>query len=268
MTKQNELDFIEGILRRSGALLLSVFGAHITSRKKQVHSQIVTDLDVASEELLIAEITQKYPASSIIAEESGFVQKDLDDVWIIDPIDGTSNFANGLPWFGVMVAHMINNEVVASGIYLPVSDEMYLADTGGAYKNGRSFTTIASEDPADVLVAFGTDGSSRSFAVAKKGRLFAAILPHVLNIRSTNSAVDYVYTVEGKMGGLISLEGRIWDIAPIVLLAHNAGCMVTDIEGKTIDIKITKENIERNFTLLLAVKSFHAVFLRLSREVL
>lgn len=248
----NELLFIEKILRESGDLIMCSFGGRIITQRKKEKSQLVTELDIASEKLLIASITKQYPQSSIVAEESGFVQKDSEDVWIIDPIDGTSNFANGLPWFGVMVAHVVNSKAISSGIYLPVTDELYLAEIGrGAYKNGKKFTVLLHDDLSLCLIAFGTDGSDKSLPVAAKGKLFSATLPHVLNVRSTNSAVDYVYAVEGKLGGLINLENRIWDIAPIIPLGIEAGCRISDIYGEEIQLVINEKNIAKNFTLVL-----------------
>ncbi len=267
MRSGSELPFIESILRTSGKLLMLHFGDRIVAKRKTEKSQIVTVIDVASEKLLIKQIVKKYPKSSILAEESGFVEKDPNDVWIIDPIDGTSNFANGLPWFGVMVAHVMYGVAVSSGVYLPVSDEMYLAAKGeGACKNGKKFSVLEQDDLSLSLIAFGTDGSEKSFPVDIKGKMYAAILPMVLNIRTTNSIVDFVYAAEGKLGGLICLESRIWDIAPIIPIAIEAACMVTDSKGKMINLEITKENIIRNYTLLLASTQIHPQLLKLVRD--
>lgn len=261
---QTELAFIEKALRESGALVMASFGPHIATKQKTEKSQLVTDLDLASEKLLVAAIQKAYPHSSIVAEESGFIQKNSEDTWIIDPIDGTSNFASGLPWFGIMVAHVISGEVVTSGIYLPVTQEMYVAESGkGAFKNGIQFSTIKQNDLSLCLIGFGTDGSEKSFDFSTKGALYAALLPHVLNIRSTNSAVDYVYAAEGKLAGLINLENRIWDIAPILAIAKESGCIVTDVQGMEISLVVTEESIAGNFTLLLAPPAIHSQMLQI-----
>lgn len=267
MDQDREPAFIERILRQSGALILQSFGRQVHSKRKDDRSQIVTDLDIASEQLLIAAITKQYPKSSIVAEESGFVERDLNDVWIIDPIDGTSNFASGIPWFGVMVAHVVRSTAVSSGIYLPVSDEMYLASRGeGAWKNGKALRVSGHTNLSDVLVAYGTDGSEKSYPLRVKGDLFQALLPKVLNLRCTNSAVDYVYAAEGKLGGLINLENRIWDVAPIIPIAQEAGCTVSDVTGASIDLQVDRHSVAKNFTLLLASPSLHASLLRVINE--
>jgi myo-inositol-1(or 4)-monophosphatase len=258
MFQDQELLFIERILRKAGAHVLAFSGERIASTRKQEMSQIVTSVDVSSEELLIAEIRQQYPSSGIVAEESGLMKGQRDDYWIIDPIDGTSNFANGLSWFGVMVAHVIGREIQASGIYLPVSDEMYLAKSGiGAFKNGKKFRVREHSDLSLLLLGFGTDGSTRSMNPDMKGKLYASLLRRVLNIRTTNSAVDYAYAVEGKFGGLINLENKIWDIAPIIPLAKEAGCIATDIKGQGISCIISDAIVEQNFTLLVAGEAMH-----------
>lgn len=255
---EDELLFIEKILRESGDLIMRSFGGRITTRQKKEKSQLVTELDIASERMLIASIAKYYPQSSIIAEESGFTKKSLRDVWIIDPIDGTSNFANGLPWFGVMVAHIVDDKAISSGIYLPVTDEMYLAEIGkGAYKNGKSFTVSSHDDLSLCLIAFGTDGSEKSMPLKNKANIFQHLIPQILNFRSTNSIVDYCYIVEGKLGGGITLESRIWDVAPIIPIAVEAGCLVSDIHGEEIRLVINENNIAKNFTLVLGCKLIH-----------
>ncbi|MDP3941589.1 MAG: inositol monophosphatase [bacterium] len=258
MHQGSEVFVIEEILKKAGTVVLASFGQRVEAERKDERSQIVTKVDVASERIIIQDIVKHFPHASIVAEESGFTQKDPDDIWIVDPIDGTSNFANGLPWFGVMIAHVIGGEVFSSGIYLPVTDEMYVAQIGnGAYKNGKRFTTVVHTDLSLCLVAFGTDGSEKSFSLSRKGRIYAALLPHVLNIRTTNCAVDYVYAVEGKLGGLINLENRIWDIAPILPIAREAGCEITDTEGNPVSVRVTSETIKKNFTLVCAQKTIH-----------
>jgi len=269
MQDQGELLFIEEILRGAGTITLASFGKRIESARKQEPSQIVTEIDIATEKYIIQALMERYPESSIVAEESGFVQRDLGDVWIIDPIDGTSNFASGIPWFGVMMAHIVRGKPVASGIFLPVSNEMYLAEIGKcAYRNSKKIIAPRREELSDMLVAYGTDGSSNSLVPKVKGELYAALLQRVLNLRTTNSAVDYVYAAEGRLGGLIALENRIWDIAPLIPIATEAGCVITDIHGETIDLRITSENVAKNYAIIVANPQIHAELVRIVATVL
>jgi myo-inositol-1(or 4)-monophosphatase len=264
-----DLQFIDTTLRQAGSLILSAFGGKIQSAQKKEKSQIVTELDLASEKLIIEAIKKSYPQSSVLAEESGLLVGDATDYWIVDPIDGTSNFANGMPWFGVMMAHVYQGEAVSSGIYLPVSNEMYLGERyNGAYKNGTRFVVRKEEDIAKTLVAYGMDGSEVSCSRHKKAEIFEALLPNVLNLRSTNSAVDYAYAAEGRLGGLINLENRIWDIAPVLPIALEAGCKVSDVFGKPISFQKEHLNASRNFTLLLASGPLHAALLTIIRPIL
>lgn len=268
MSDEKQLVFIEETLRSAGDLVLGAFGERVTSSKKQDRGQIVTAVDLASEERIIQHIAKKYPESSILAEESGYVLRNPEDVWVIDPIDGTSNFANGIPWFGIMVAHVVRGESVASGIFLPVSNEIYVAEKEkGAYKNGKRMRVFMQKSLSEVLIAYGTDGSERSYSYAAKGRLYEALIPKVLNLRCTNSAVDYAYAAEGKLGGLINLENRIWDIAPVIPIATEAGCLVSDIEGGILDLRIDKGTATKNFTLLLSSEPLYAELLRISKPV-
>lgn len=259
MKDVREIAFIEEILQKSGELVMRSFGSHVASKRKAEKSQLVTELDIASERLLLSFIEKSYPQSSLIAEESGFVKKQLDDAWIIDPIDGTSNFANGLPWFGIMVAHVLMGRVFSSGIYLPASGEMYVAEEGkGAFKNGKVLQNPPLEDLSLCLVGFGADTAEKSMPISQKGKIYSAILPNVLNIRSTNSALDYVYAVEGKLGGLLNLENRMWDIAPILTIAKESGCVATDIYGQQVHFTIDEGSFSKNYTLLLGSPKIHS----------
>lgn len=261
---RNDAQMIEDILRDSGKLILKDFGSLLSVRKKRESSQIVTEVDIATERIILSAIEKAYPRSSILAEESGFLQKDPNDIWVIDPIDGTSNFSHGLPWFGVMIARMIQGEVTCSGIYLPTTEEMYIAQKGkGAWKNGKKFFVKEPQKLSLSLIAFGTDGSENAFTIAQKAKVFFVLLPKVLNIRMTNSAVDYVYTAEGKISGLISLENKIWDIAPIYLIAKEAGCVVTNIFGESIDFRLDPSAYNKNFNIVFAHMKIHTILIRL-----
>lgn len=250
--------FIEGLLRESGKLVMSSYGSVIETTQKDEPSQIVTKVDIASEQLITTKIAEKFPNHSIIAEESGFVDKKNEYVWIIDPIDGTSNFAKGLPWFGIMIALLHNFEPVAAGIYVPVTDELYFAEKGkGAYRNSMRFTAPQEVLLKDSLIAFHFDPSTNEHEQEALTKIFTKLVPAVRNLRSTNSAVDYAYVSEGKLGGLIGCTGKIWDVAPVSLIAKEAGLIVTEHTGLPLDLSITKDTVKKNFTLVVGSPNIH-----------
>lgn len=244
--------FIEKIVRESGEIVKASFGEIVPSTRKIEKTQIVTDIDVASERLLIERITQTFPLSGIIAEESGFIETKDNSYWVIDPIDGTSNFANAIPWFGVMVAYIQDHSVTDSGIYLPITDEMYSASVNtGAYKNGVLIKKPRTVTLSESLVSLCFSGGGNE-QIERESVFLQRISPHVLNIRSTNSAYDYAYAAEGKLAATINQVNKIWDIAPISLIAREAGMKVSDIQGNPLHFSLTEEEYHKNYSIVIA----------------
>jgi myo-inositol-1(or 4)-monophosphatase len=255
-------EFIEKILRESGEVVRQSFGEIVPSTKKLEKTQIVTEVDIASERLLIERIIKEFPNSGIIAEESGFILSKDTTYWIIDPIDGTSNFANAIPWFGVMVAFVIDHSVTDSGIYLPMSGETYSATLNkGAYKNGIKIQPPRTVSLSESLVSLCF--SSDETLIQKEGKLFTTLSPHVLNIRSTNSAYDYAYAADGKFAATINLTNKIWDVAPVSLIAKESGMNVYDSEGNPLHFALTDETYEKNYTLIISNPSISEELLQL-----
>lgn len=243
--------FIKTILLESGDIIRQSYGEVLPAKRKIEKSQLVTEIDVASERLLIERIIRAFPHSGIIAEESGYIPSRDDSYWIIDPIDGTSNFANALPWFGIMIALIKNHAVHDSGIYLPITDELYLASQAeGAYKNDKKITVPRDVNLADSLISICF--SSTEETIDKEIDLVKKLSPHILNIRTTNSAYDYAYAAEGKLACVINLSNKIWDIAPVMLIAKEAGMHVSDSEGNPLRFSLTEELYEKNYTFCIS----------------
>lgn len=263
-----DLGFVEQVLRDAGKLVMSKFGGFQNYQQKEDPSQIVTEVDITSEHLIISEIERLYPTDSIIAEESGFKNKNSEFVWIIDPIDGTSNYASGIPWFGIMVGRAKNWEVESAGIYLPFSDEMYLATKGqGSFKNGKKFTNILEKDLSKKLVSYSLDSNKDTKKTDFEVKIIRKLIPHIKNLRTTNSITDFVYAAEGKLGAAINQNTKIWDIASAILLANEAGCIVYDIEGRPIDLKVDERNYLKNFTIIIANQGLFNEVLKLIKQI-
>jgi len=244
-------EFIEKTLSESGELVKASFGDIVPSQKKIEKSQIVTAVDVASERLIIERIIREYSRSGIIAEESGFIQSKNQSYFIVDPIDGTSNFANAIPWFGIMIAYIVDNQLECAGIYLPMTDEMYIAQKDkGATKNGSQIPKPKDVMLSDSLVSFCF--SSEHENSSREAACITNLSPKVLNLRTTNSAYDYAYAAEGKLAATINFRNKIWDIASVTLIANEIGCFVSDTYGKPISFDITEEGYMANYTLLVS----------------
>lgn len=258
------LSLIEAMLRNSGKIAMERFGEVFTYKTKQDPRQVVTEVDLASEKQIIDAISASYPTHSIIAEESGFTDKNSPYTWIIDPIDGTSNYSRGLPWFGVMIALLKDYAPLVSGIFLPVTNELYVGGRGtGLLKNGKPVKLPEEALLQRSLVSYCiSSGDDRDFN-AFEARIIERLSAKALSLRTTNSALDYAYAAEGKLAATINLENKIWDIAPVILLAKEAGCIVTDSDGGELALRVTKETYMKNFSLVIAHPQVHAALIAL-----
>lgn len=255
--------FIENILKDSAEVALESFGKITSFAQKDDPNQIVTEVDLTIEKKIISEIEKNFPDHSIIAEESGYLNKNSEYTWIIDPLDGTSNYAAGIPWFGIMIALLKNWEAVVSGIRLPITQEMYVAQKGnGAWKNGTKLI-VQEKELKDSLVSFCADKVSSTDEQNKIANLYKKIFSKARNIRATNSADDYVYAAEGALGGAVNLNNKIWDVAPIIQIVKEAGGIITDLKGAEIDLRVNENTYTKSYQVVIGNKSTHPQLLKL-----
>ena len=245
-------------LTRAGEILRENFG-HISGYEiKESQSSIVTKADIDSEKAIIQMIQQKFPAHNTLGEETGFQNRGSEFTWVIDPLDGTSNFAAGIPWFGVIICVLKNSVPVLAGCYLPVQDLIYLAEKGkGATCNGKKIVVSEETNLKNVLLAYSLDYSEEKRKTEQETKLIGRLVGNIRNLRSTNSVIDFCYTAEGKLGGCLNQTTKIWDIAGPALLIEEAGGKVTDINGNSFDFAISQNNYNKNFTIVAAGKTLH-----------
>jgi myo-inositol-1(or 4)-monophosphatase len=261
--KQTILDCV----RPAGEILLRYLGKDSNARCKGDHSNVVTDADLESERWIVGQIRARFPRHSIIAEETGYARQGSEFTWVIDPLDGTSNFAAGLPWFGVLVAVLQNASPIMAAMYLPVTDTLYFSEKGqGVWRDGTRVQVTPETDPLNVLCAYGLDAS----ADEEQSRGQAGLLHHVANgvrnIRASNCLLDFCYTIDGRFGGCVNLNTRIWDIAPLALMLPEAGGVLTELSGAGIVFRLGEEPFDRNYTVLGASRALHPKLLALVRR--
>jgi myo-inositol-1(or 4)-monophosphatase len=238
-------------LRLSGDLLLELFNKPMDIRYKGSQSSIVTEADVASERMIIGRIRDSFPAHNIISEESGLTDNGSEFTWVIDPLDGTSNFASGIPWFGVMIAVLKNNRPVIGGAYLPVEDKLFLAEAGrGATRNGEPLAVLANRDMKDSLMAFCMDHTLDAAFLSRGIEIYRKLVERSRNIRSTNSLVDFLFVAEGKFGGVINMNTKIWDIAALSLIITEAGGVLKNVGGDDIEFSVDEKIIQEVFPVI------------------
>lgn len=238
-------------LKFSGEKLLEYFNKPIEIKQKESQSSIVTEADIESEAIIIGLIQKRFPEHNIISEERGFINNRSEYTWIIDPLDGTSNFASGIPWFGILISVFKENTPVMGGAYLPVQDILYFAESGkGAFRNGNPLPKLENKDLKDSLIAFCVD-YTEDIAFLNRGiEIFKYIVKGSRNIRSTNSLIDFIYVAEGKFGGVLNLFTKVWDISGLGLIISEAGGLMKNIDGNDIQFSIGEELVEENFPVI------------------
>lgn len=219
---------------------------------------IVTHVDHEAERTIRRIIRRSYPSHAVLGEEFGHVGPRTGPLWIVDPLDGTTNFTIGSPFFGTMIAVIVNRQIECGVITLPMFHETYIASRGrGARRNGRRIHVSKTSrlDESIVSVGFTHDRVSMRRALAIHGKIFA----HVRNVRQFGSgAVSYAYAASGKVEAtLIPEPVSRWDVAAGVLLVREAGGTVTDLRGKPWTLR-TEEVLASNGRI-------HAKLLRLIR---
>src|SRR3989344_6444134 len=225
--------FIKRITKKAGKAVLKRFGKDDVHYYKSKHAyDAVTKADLLSEKIIIPEILEKYPAHSILSEEEGEINSGSDYRWIIDPIDGTMNFASSVPMFGIMVCLAHKNVVKLSAIYLPVTDELFFAKAGkGAYLNGKRIYCSETKS-LDTSTGCGFVGSrKRTMNFVKK--LLGVVRGEGLFLNSFGCiSMNSCYVACGRKDWAVSLYGEIHDFAPTYLILKEAGCTVTNCRGE------------------------------------
>ncbi|MCU1288266.1 MAG: Inositol-monophosphatase [Acidobacteria bacterium] len=233
------LNFAIETAREAGQILLEKFGKKINiSLKGEIN--LVTEADLASEKLIIEKIRSHYPKHDILAEESGESVVTIDGdhkwKWIIDPLDGTTNYAHGYPCFCVTLALEHNGEIVIGATFDPTRDEMFSAEKGqGANLNNRRIRVSETEKLGDALIVTG-------FSYDFKGKEnFARHLNDFFMSsrgvrRDGSAAIDMAYVACGRFDGFWEEGLNPWDVAAGKLLIEEAGGTVSYYDGSPFSV--------------------------------
>lgn len=217
----------ETAARRAGALVLERFRTDVAVSLKG-RANVVTDADLASERLILDYVTAEYPEFGVLSEESAPVTGASPYTWVIDPIDGTRNFAEGIPHFCVVVAIAAGDAVMAGVTYDPVRDELFAAQQGmGAYCNGERIAVSDRSEIGDAILGFdlGYDFDQAKLLLEMLG----GIWPQVSGYRLMgSSALSIAYAAAGRIDLYCHHNLSAWDIASGILLAREAGGLVLD----------------------------------------
>jgi myo-inositol-1(or 4)-monophosphatase len=238
-------------LNSAGEELLKHFGKQTDFEVKESQSSIVTQADLKSDALIVQLIRDRFPEHNIISEESGFSNLKSKFTWVIDPLDGTSNFASAIPWFGVLIALFEDNIPVMGGAYLPVMNQMYIAEKGNGVKlNGKPLRMARNSGLRNSLFSFNVDFTDNDKVLNDGISIYKNLIMAVRNIRCTNSLVDFLYVAEGKFGGVINLFTRVWDISALGLIIEEAGGIMRYVNGEKIIFRFDDKISEANFPVI------------------
>jgi myo-inositol-1(or 4)-monophosphatase len=227
------LETAKDAARIGGKILLRAFGKLMPDQiGLKGRGDYVTDLDRRSERAIISRIKQAHPDHAFLSEESGEERRDSPFCWIIDPLDGTANYVQGIPMYAVSVAVKKEKEIVAGVVYDPEREEMLWAvKDGGAYLNGRKITVSSKTDMAYSMLASGFPWRSKD-CLDPYMDCFKELFLAAAGIRRMGSAaIDLAYTAVGRFDGFWEMRLGPWDIAAGILILKEAGGVVTDFRG-------------------------------------
>ncbi len=245
-------DTMEKALKLAGNELLKHYGSKLDFVVKESQSSIVTKADLKSDSLITKLIADRFPDHNILSEESGFSNKGSKYTWVIDPLDGTSNFASAIPWFGVLICLFEGNQPLMGGAYLPVEDLLYFAQKGkGAFLNGKPVQMDLKNELKNSLFSFCVDFTDDEAVLKNSITIYKNLVKACRNIRSTNCLVDFLYVAEGKFGGCINLFTKIWDISALGLIISEAGGIMKYVNGAEIEYVFNKNTVEQNFPVMV-----------------
>ena len=254
-----KLSDLEGMARAAGEILRRNFGkVHQIDHKGVI--DYVTETDRESERFLLAEIEGQFPGSSAQGEEGGRLAGSGKGMWYIDPIDGTMNFAHGLPIFSVSLAYEIDGELMHGVVYNPIHEELYSATKGnGAWLNGEAIQVSNVRELKDSLLVTGFpyDSWTNPKNNLSEHKKFTLLTQGVRRLGS--AALDLCYVAAGRLDGFWEIRLNAWDVAAGALIVQEAGGKVSAIDG-TADFMSAPQSI------LAANASLHIKMLAILQE--
>ena len=221
--------------KKAGRALIRDFGELENLQiSRKGPADFVSTADSRTERILIEELTRARPGYGFLLEEAGVIEgRDQTHRFIIDPIDGTTNFLHGIPQFAVSIALEREGNLVSALIFNPVTDELYVAEKGhGAYLNDRRLRVAARKQLPDILVASGAPFMGKDGRKDFLSELDAVISSTAGMRRFGSAALDLAWTAAGRFDAFWERNLKAWDVAAGILLVREAGGMVTDMDGR------------------------------------
>lgn len=229
MTETIDLRKIISLVYDAGYILKNFYEQSLIINFKGPRD-LVTEADITVEKFLKDALFSLYPKVEFLGEESSVLEKKM-EAFILDPLDGTTNFAHHVPAFCISLAYVRNYEIELGVIYDPLKNEMFFAETGkGAFLNDKPISVSKTEKLQKSLIATGFPYADDT--VAKSLNYFNHILPFCQGVRRMGAAaLDLAYTASGRFDGFFELNLKPWDVAAGILIVRESGGMATDLKG-------------------------------------
>ncbi len=222
---------------RAGAIQKQRYGQRIEIRHKGV-IDLVTEVDRACEDVILETLRARFPDHDIVTEETDLARRGSRYVWFVDPLDGTTNYAHGYPFFCASVAATCDGEVVAGAVYEPLKEELYTAERGGgAHLNGRRLKVSDSSELLQSLLVTGFPYDLRDDLVNKL-RFFNRFMGEARAIRRDGAAaLDLAHLAAGRIDGFWEERLQPWDMLAAKLMIEEAGGRLTRFDGSPTGLR-------------------------------
>jgi len=235
------MEFMKELASDAGAVVASYFQGRFEIESKDSApngTDIVTDADKASERFIMDQIRKSFPSHDILTEETKTKSTGSRSLWIIDPLDGTVNFAHSYPHFGVSIGFMEDNIIKAGAVFDPIRQEMFWAYRGGgAFLNGDAIHVTQSDNLYRSIIGTGFP-YDKAKSTVNNIKEFCQVIPRVQGVRRSGSAaLDLAWVACGRLDGFWELKLKPWDFAAGTILVQEAGGKVTDRHGSAMEIR-------------------------------
>ncbi len=236
---------------KAGEMLKKGFGSPMNFTNKKGRHNLVTEWDQKSEEIIIELIKSHFPDHSILAEESGQSSDNNDSIlWIVDPLDGTVNFAHNIPLFSVSVAATYKQTILAGAVYNPMLNELFTAEKdNGSFLNGSKLATSQTAVLDSAILATGLPYNVHENPLQCINHLSAFAKTGIPLRRMGSAAIDLCYVACGRFDGFWEVSLSPWDYAAAKLIIEEAGGCITDFNGNPITSFTEKPILASNIHL-------------------
>ncbi len=233
------LDTAVAAAREAGAVLLDFLHRPLHVEEKAGRADLVTVADRESERVIVERLRKDFPGAAILGEEGGEYasasgRDEKGERWIIDPLDGTTNYAHGYPLFCISIAYECSGEVLEAAVYAPLMDEVFTAKRGGgAFRNGSPIRVSNVESVSAAMLVTGF----KPYDFETNAPYFAKASHHAQAVRRDGAAaLDLAYTAMGRYDGFWEFDLAPWDVAAGMLIVREAGGTVTTIEDEVFTL--------------------------------